>query len=82
MGFSPADGSSVEFSFFAASALFPTLPRLVASLIVFIATPGLCRLGVGSVPNAGDSPMAYLGLRMPRGWDRPIIYLVHLIPIG
>ena len=61
----PVDGSSVDFFSFIANALFSTLSRLVASWIAVIVTPGLYRLGIGSLLSAGERPMTYLG---PLDW--------------
>lgn len=90
---SSVDGSSVNFFSFTATALFPSLPRLVASWIVVIVTPGLFRLDIERSISAGERPMAYwdpLDCLFGYCWPSAemaqssiyIFHLIHQIPFG
>ena len=57
------DSSSVDFFSFIVNVFLFILPRLIASSIAVIATPGLYRLGIGSFLSAKERLIAYLGLR-------------------
>ena len=86
MGLSPGDGSSVKFfSPPEPKEFFPSY-RVCIKINNFIATPGLCRLGGGSLSSAGERYMASLGSVAPAlGWPNHLstylhISLVHLDP--